>query len=70
MIVKGTAEICNWLFVDVNTTQLFPDAIATCYEDWSKGGGGTRRILGGQLRGRRTSECLALGLLLQFKGML
>ncbi|KAH7092930.1 carboxypeptidase-like protein S1 [Paraphoma chrysanthemicola] len=40
-IVNGTAEICNWLFVDANTTQLFPEVIAKCREDWGHGGNGT-----------------------------
>jgi hypothetical protein len=41
VIVNGTAEICNWLFADVNTTQLFPEAIAKCHVDWSNGGNAT-----------------------------
>jgi hypothetical protein len=30
MIKNGTAEICDWLFVDQNSTLLFPDVIAKC----------------------------------------
>jgi hypothetical protein len=30
MIRNGTAEICNWLFVDQNSTLLFPDVVAKC----------------------------------------
>jgi hypothetical protein len=41
MIQNGTAEICNWLFVDKNTTQLFPEVIAKCRADWALGGNGT-----------------------------
>jgi hypothetical protein len=41
MIQNGTAEICNWLFVDKNTTQLFPEVIAKCRADWAIGGNGT-----------------------------
>jgi hypothetical protein len=41
MIRNGTAEICNWLFVDKNTTQLFPDVIARCRADWATGGNGS-----------------------------
>jgi hypothetical protein len=39
-IQNGTAEICNWLFVDANTTSLFPETIAKCRADWAKDGGG------------------------------
>lgn len=39
MVQNGTAEICNWLFVDANTTQLFPDVIAKCHADWAGGNG-------------------------------
>ncbi|KAL6705557.1 hypothetical protein ACN47E_006674 [Coniothyrium glycines] len=38
-IRNGTAEICQWLFVDANTTQLFPDVITKCRADWAAGGG-------------------------------
>jgi hypothetical protein len=41
MIQNGTAEICNWLFVDQNSTQLFPDAIGKCRADWAGHGNGT-----------------------------
>jgi hypothetical protein len=41
MIQNGTAEICNWLFVDKNTTQMFPDVIAKCRADRTAGGNGT-----------------------------
>jgi hypothetical protein len=44
MIQNGTAEICNWLFVDKNTTQLFPGVIAKCRADWA-GGNGTNMSL-------------------------
>jgi hypothetical protein len=40
MIKNGSAEICNWLFVDKNTTQLFPEVIAKCRADWAAGGHG------------------------------
>ena len=29
-IANGTAEICNWIFVDANSTRLFPEVIAKC----------------------------------------
>jgi len=29
-IANGTAEICHWIFVDANSTELFPDVIAKC----------------------------------------
>lgn len=35
---NGTAEICNWLVIDANSTQLFPDAIAECRARWSDEG--------------------------------
>jgi hypothetical protein len=41
MIQNGTAEICNWLFVDKNTTQLFPGVIAKCRADWVSHSNGT-----------------------------
>jgi hypothetical protein len=41
MIQNGTAEICNWLFVDKNTTQLFPEVIAKCRADWAIRGNDT-----------------------------
>jgi hypothetical protein len=44
VIVNGTAEICNWFFVDVNTTQLFPEAITKCHEDCSNGGNATNTL--------------------------
>jgi hypothetical protein len=37
MIRNGSAEICNWLFVDANSTQLFPEEIAKCRADWAGG---------------------------------
>lgn len=37
MIRNGSAEICNWLFVDANSTQLFPAEIAKCRADWAGG---------------------------------
>lgn len=36
-IANGTAEICHWIFVDANSTKLFPDVIAKC----RAGGNGT-----------------------------
>jgi len=41
MIQNGTAEICNWLFVDANSTALFPEVIAKCRADWASHGNGT-----------------------------
>jgi hypothetical protein len=41
MIQNGTAEICNWLFVDANSTALFPEAIAKCRADWASHRNGT-----------------------------
>ena len=29
-VANGTAEICNWIFVDANSTALFPEVIARC----------------------------------------
>lgn len=29
-IANGTAEICNYLFVDANSTKLFPEVIGKC----------------------------------------
>jgi hypothetical protein len=38
MLANGTAEICNWIVVDANSTQLFPDVIARCRAEWGGGG--------------------------------
>ncbi|PVH95835.1 carboxypeptidase-like protein S1 [Periconia macrospinosa] len=46
MIQDGTAEICNWLFVDTNTTALFPDVIAKCHADWAGGNSTGNATLG------------------------
>jgi hypothetical protein len=35
MIRNGSAEICNWLFVDGNSTLLFPEEIGKCREEWA-----------------------------------
>jgi hypothetical protein len=48
MIKNGTAEICNWLFVDGNSTLLFPEAIAQCKADWGGGGNGTNTMTNGR----------------------
>lgn len=37
-IANGTAEICNWIFVDANSTRLFPEVIASCRAEWAAGG--------------------------------
>lgn len=37
-IINGTAEICNWIFVDANSTKLFPEVIAKCRAEQSIGG--------------------------------
>ncbi|KAF2023941.1 carboxypeptidase-like protein S1 [Setomelanomma holmii] len=39
-IQNGTAEICEWLFVDQNSTALFPEIVAKCRQDWGQGGNG------------------------------
>lgn len=41
-ILNGTAEICNWLFVDQNSTRLFPEVIAKCRAEGSGTGGGNQ----------------------------
>ena len=37
-IMNGTAEICNWIFVDANSTKLFPEVIAKCRAGQTGGG--------------------------------
>lgn len=39
-ILNGTAEICQWIFVDANSTRLFPDVIAKCRAEWGGQDGG------------------------------
>ena len=34
--MNGSAEICSWLFVDKNSTELFPEVVAKCR---AEGGG-------------------------------
>ncbi|KAI5358164.1 Putative peptidase S10, serine carboxypeptidase, alpha/Beta hydrolase [Septoria linicola] len=41
MLVNGTAEICNWIVIDANSTQLFPEVIAQCRAEWAAGSGGS-----------------------------
>ncbi|KAH9874888.1 hypothetical protein J1614_004375, partial [Plenodomus biglobosus] len=36
-IEDGSAQICEWLLVDANTTALFPDVIAKCRAQWATG---------------------------------
>ncbi|KAH7359954.1 carboxypeptidase-like protein S1 [Pyrenochaeta sp. MPI-SDFR-AT-0127] len=38
-ILNGTAEICEWIFVDANSTKLFPEVIAKCRANWEGSGG-------------------------------
>ncbi|CAK1357690.1 unnamed protein product [Cercospora beticola] len=37
-LVNGTAEICNWIVVDANSTLLFPEVIAKCRAEWDQQG--------------------------------
>ncbi|KAH9864726.1 hypothetical protein IAQ61_008670, partial [Plenodomus lingam] len=38
-VLNGSAEICEYLLVDANTTRLFPEVIEKCRKEWAAGGG-------------------------------
>jgi hypothetical protein len=68
MIQNGTAEICNWLFVDANSTLLFPDEIAKCRAEWAGNSSTVRKRYTAQpvqgaaapVRGRGLGEMLVV----------
>jgi hypothetical protein len=44
-IANGTAEICNYIFVDANSTKLFPEVIAKCRGESPDGTGPSNNSL-------------------------
>lgn len=44
-IANGTAEICNYIFVDANSTKLFPEVIAKCRGETHNGTGSSNNSL-------------------------
>jgi hypothetical protein len=44
-ISNGTAEICNYIFVDANSTKLFPEVIAKCRGESHNGTGSSNNSL-------------------------
>lgn len=44
-IANGTAEICNYIFVDANSTKLFPEVVARCRGESHNGSGSSNNSL-------------------------
>lgn len=53
-VLNGTAEVCSWLFVDQNSTRLFPEVVAKCRAEGSGGNqtGGALPEFEGEAAGR------------------